>query len=487
MPQIDRFIDFMVKQQAEKFIVPSGRPCIIERGGTAMPVQQQLTEPQIQSIVNEIAPPGTLGRVPYECGMGRFEVLVEGNDGNLQLTIAPWNEAAAAAVPLPPPPPGAPATAATGQLGGTKRIKHMDEMFRLIKEMSGSDIHLSSNEQPVFRIHGTMKRLPEYEVSSADHLETILKMIMPERNKREYDETHDTDFAYEIPGVARYRCNIFADRYGIGAVFRLIPSEVLSAEQLGIAGEKWMDLCWLSKGLVVVTGPTGSGKSTTLAGMMDYVNKNRDDHVITIEDPIEFVHRNIKCLINQRQVHEHTDSFSKALRAALREDPDIILVGEMRDLETIELAIHAAETGHLVFGTLHTTTAPSTVDRIIDQFPPTQQEQIRVMLSEALKGVIAQVLVKTVDGKRAAAHEVLLIDPASANLIREGKTFQLISQMQIGKSRGCITMNDALLKLVQEGRVEAKEAYVKAVDKIGMKQLFEAKNIKLDMEGMGQG
>jgi twitching motility protein PilT len=229
--------------------------------------------------------------------------------------------------------------------------------------------------------------------------------------------------------------------------------------------------------LVVVTGPTGSGKSTTLAAMIDYINKNRDDHIITIEDPVEFVHNNIKCLINQREVHVHTQSFKRALRAALREDPDIVLVGEMRDLETIAIAIETAETGHLVFGTLHTTTAPSTVDRIIDQFPADQQSQIRVMLSESLKGVIAQTLLRTVDGKRVAANEILLVPSAVSNLIREGKTFQLPSQMQIGKSIGMQTMNDAILEFVKAGRVHPHEGYVKAVDKNSLLDSYSANDI----------
>jgi twitching motility protein PilT len=260
-------------------------------------------------------------------------------------------------------------------------------------------------------------------------------------------------------------------------VFRLIPSQVLTVEQLHLE-KAILDLCFLSKGLVVVTGPTGSGKSTTLAAMIDFINKKRDDHIITIEDPVEFVHQNINCLINQREVHVHTDSFKRALRAALREDPDIVLVGEMRDLETIAIAIETAETGHLVFGTLHTTTAPSTVDRIIDQFPAEQQAQIRVMLSEALKGIIAQTLLRTKDGKRVAAHEILLVPSAVSNLIREGKTFQLPSQMQMGKAMGMRTMNESILEFVKSGRVSAHEGYVKSVDKIGLLGNYEANGIE---------
>jgi twitching motility protein PilT len=261
------------------------------------------------------------------------------------------------------------------------------------------------------------------------------------------------------------------DRKGMGGVFRIIPNEILTAEQLGLS-RAIINLCSLSKGLVVVTGPTGSGKSTTLCAMVDYINRTREDHIITIEDPIEFVHENKKCLINQREVHNHTDSFKDALRAALREDPDILLVGEMRDLETIAIAIETAETGHLVFGTLHTTTAASTVDRIIDQFPADRQQQIRVMLSESLKGVIAQTLLPKKGGGRVAALEVLIVTPAISNLIREGKTFQIPSAMQTGKTHGMVMLNDALYDLVSKGIVEPRDAYLKAVDKLNFETML---------------
>ena len=295
----------------------------------------------------------------------------------------------------------------------------------------------------------------------------LLDPITPEKNKAEFAERFDTDFAYEIPGLARFRANIFMDRKGRGAVFRVIPSKILTAEQLGLS-PAILNLCKLNKGLVVVTGPTGSGKSTTLCGMIDYINRTRKDHLITIEDPIEFVHENKECAINQREVHNHTLSFKNALRAALREDPDIILVGEMRDLETVAIAIETAETGHLVFGTLHTTTAASTVDRIIDQFPADRQAQIRVMLSESLKGVISQTLCKKIGGGRVAALEILIVTSAISNLIRESKTFQIQSMMQVGKAIGMVTLNDSLLDLVAKKLVAPEEAYLKAIDKGSM-------------------
>ena len=289
---------------------------------------------------------------------------------------------------------------------------------------------------------------------------------MPERNKKEFWEIFDTDFAYELPGIGRFRVNVFMDLNGIGTVVRQIPAKILTVDDLGLP-DAVRNLCFLNKGLVVVTGPTGSGKSTTLAAMIDLINEKRSDHIITIEDPVEFVHKNKKCLINHREVHRHTSSFKRALRAALREDPDIVLVGEMRDLETVEIAIETAETGHLVFGTLHTNTAPSTVDRIIDQFPVDRQEQIRTMLSGSLKGVISQTLLKKKEGGRVAALEILVVNSGVANLIREGKTHQIQSMMQTGRKFGMITLNESLFNLVECGAVEPAEALFKAVDKVG--------------------
>jgi twitching motility protein PilT len=307
---------------------------------------------------------------------------------------------------------------------------------------------------------------------TVDDIEALLAPIMPERNRAEYSQRHDTDFAYEIPELARFRANAFFDRRGPGGVFRVIPSKILTAEQLGLS-QHVLQLCQLNKGLILVTGPTGSGKSTTLSALIDYINRHRQDHIITIEDPIEFVHPNKKCLINQREVRTHTDSFKDALRAALREDPDIVLVGELRDLETVAIAIETAETGHLVFGTLHTTTAASTVDRVIDQFPADRQSQIRIMLSESLRGVIAQNLCRKIGGGRVAALEVLILTQAISNLIREGKTFQIPSMMQVGRGAGMVTLNDALMELVTKKLIAPDEAYAKAVDKAGLEALLK--------------
>jgi twitching motility protein PilT len=352
----------------------------------------------------------------------------------------------------------------------------IDQLFHAMVKQGASDLHISVGSVPMIRKDGHMMPLdPAASPTTSQEIVQLLAPIMPEKNRKEFAERHDTDFAYEIADLARFRSNIFADRRGPGAVFRVIPSKILTAEQLGLSPHI-LQLCSLSKGLVLVTGPTGSGKSTTLCAMIDHVNKTRQDHIITIEDPIEFVHPNQKCLINQREVHTHTDSFKDALRAALREDPDIILVGELRDLETVAIAIETAETGHLVFGTLHTTTAASTVDRVIDQFPSDRQAQIRIMLSESLKGVIAQTLCRKIGGGRVAALEVLLVTGAVANLIREAKTFQIPSIMQVNKSIGMVALNDALYDLVQKKLVMPDEALSKAVDKGGFEALLKRGN-----------
>ncbi len=359
-------------------------------------------------------------------------------------------------------------------------MARLDAFFKKMVELEASDLHLTTGVTPYFRLHGEMLPVAGAKEWTAEQMRAILFEIAPEQNQKQFDAEHDTDFAYEIEGLARFRANFFMDRFGPGAVFRLIPTDILTAEQLNLPSAI-TDLCYLSKGLVLVTGPTGSGKSTTLAAMMDLVNKTRSDHIITIEDPIEFVHQTKKCLVHQREVGRHTDSFKRALRAALREDPDIILVGELRDLETIEIAIETAETGHLVFGTLHTTTAASTVDRIIDQFPADRQAQIRTMLSGSLKGVIAQTLCKKKPKGRIAALEILLGTPAVAALVREGKTHQLVSQMQIGGKIGMKLLNDALLEHIQNGLVDPADAYVKAVNKEELVSKLAHLGIKVEL------
>lgn len=343
-------------------------------------------------------------------------------------------------------------------------MARIDAFFKLMNEQGASDLHLIAGQQPILRVDGDLERVKFKEFEN-DDLKAMLYEICPEHKIKVFEETGDIDFGYEIANLARYRCNFFQQKYGVGAVFREIPSEIMTVEQLGLP-PVLNQLAMLQKGLVLVTGPTGSGKSTTLAAMIDYINRNRKSHIITIEDPVEFVHKSKSCIINHREVGQHTQSFKAALRGALREDPDIILVGEMRDLETIELALEAASTGHLVFGTLHTQSAAKTVDRVIDVFPANQQAQIRTTLSESLKGVIAQNLFKRSDKKgRLAVLEILVVTAATANLIREGKTFQIPSVIQTGKKYGMQSLDDAILEALQAKKITAEDAYDSAIIK----------------------
>ncbi|NUR35238.1 MAG: type IV pilus twitching motility protein PilT [Gemmatimonadaceae bacterium] len=370
------------------------------------------------------------------------------------------------------------------QVADPRARQEIDALLTLMVQKGGSDLHLRVGEPPVLRLHGEMQRVEGKTPLTNEALEAMLVSIMPDRNRGEYGELWDTDYAYEIEGVARFRANAARERKGAAAVFRTIPAQVVTVEQMGVTPEV-QQLCYLTKGLVLVTGPTGSGKSTTLCSLIDLVNRARNDHVITIEDPIEFVHPNKSCIITQRQVGVHTKSFKSALRAALREDPDIILVGELRDLETVAIAIETAETGHLVFGTLHTPTAAGTVDRILDQVPADRQEQIRVMLADSLKGVISQTLCKKIGGGRVAAREILLTIPAISNLIREAKVFQINSVLQTSRKLGMITLNDALIDLVDGNLVEPKEAYMKAIDKANFANMLRQRNHDVSFLDLG--
>jgi twitching motility protein PilT len=343
-------------------------------------------------------------------------------------------------------------------------MAQIDAFFKLMNEQGASDLHLISGQQPVLRIQGELERV-KYKALDNDTLKAMLYEIAPEEKVKVFEESGDVDFAYEIPGLARYRANFFQQKYGVGAVFREIPSSILTCEQLGLPSVV-QRLATLPRGLVLVTGPTGSGKSTTLAAIVDEANKTRKDHILTVEDPIEFVHHSQKAVVNHREVGLHTRSFSAALRGALREDPDIILVGEMRDLETISLAIEASATGHLVFGTLHTTSAAKTVDRVIEVFPVSQQEQIRNTLADGLRAVVAQTLFRRIDKKgRVAALEIMIANPAVRNLIREGKTFQIPSMIQTGKKYGMQSLDDAIMEHLKNKRISADDAYNKANDK----------------------
>ncbi len=367
---------------------------------------------------------------------------------------------------------GRPSGSAIPALGEKKlSAPKLDPLLKRMVAEGASDLHLSGSHRPRWRIDGEMREIGEAKVLSETQVWEILEPALPDRNKEQFQADNDTDFAYNLPDVARFRVNLFRDHNGICAVMRVIPSRILTFEQLGLP-EGVRRMCDNPKGLVLVTGPTGSGKSTTLAAMIDYINRNRRSHIITLEDPIEFVHKSQKCLVNQREVGPHTSSFNRALRAALREDPDIVLVGEMRDRETIQLAMETANTGHLVFGTLHTSTAISTVDRIIDVFPPEQQSQVRAVLSDVLKGVVAQTLLRRRGGGRVAALEVLVGSHAVANMVREGKTHQIFNIMLTQKAQGNQLLNDQLEQLVRDGKVDYEEALLKAIDKPELAKRF---------------
>jgi len=462
MARIDAFVVALHKMHADAVVLQSGERVTLRSGVESKVVSQQpVTLRQLEDLLQEALPvdPGMVrasgaGReFEYTTDTGGARVVFVRHSGGMRVELTPVE-----AILAPPP--------------ARRPRPRIDALLARMVEARASDLHLSSGSPALIRTDGEITALEESGVLTPEILRDILFEIAPHTNQQEFDATHDTDFCYEMHEEARFRCNVFADRRGIGAVLRYIPGRIPTVQEIGLS-KPILDLCHLQKGLVLLTGPTGSGKSTTLAAMIQYINERRCAHIITIEDPIEFVYPNQRCLINQREVGRHTDGFKQALRAALREDPDIVLVGEMRDLETVEIAIETAETGHLVFATLHTNTAPSAVDRMIDQFPHERQVQVRAMLSESLRGVVAQVLLKKRGGGRVAAQEILLVNNAVSNLIREGKTFQIPSIMQTARAHGMITMNDAVLELVRKGTVDADEALAKAPNRAELRTLLE--------------
>ncbi|HEX9895546.1 MAG TPA: type IV pilus twitching motility protein PilT [Gemmatimonadales bacterium] len=481
MARLDRFLQALLAHGGDSLLLVAGQPVRLMHRGVARPVSKEIIdEAQVAALIRELAPPAI---APLLGPQARLSFTYQAPMGLVEVDLAPENGASGATLKFRRPAgasaasaPAEPLVASEPDLGPAR--DEMERLLRMLAETGASDLHLRIGEPPIMRRDGDLMRTDAAPVTS-EQLERMLLSIMTPVAKAEFRDAGDADWAWEIEGVARYRCNAGRDRNGPIAVFRLIPAAIRSAVDLGLTAPV-QQLANLSKGLVLVTGPTGSGKSTTLAALIDLVNSSRTDHIITIEDPIEFVHQGKRCLITQRQVGLHTKSFASALRAALREDPDVVLVGELRDLETISIALETAETGHLVFGTLHTTTAPSTLDRIIDQFPPEQQSQVRVMLSESLRGVVAQVLCKKTGGGRVAAIEVLLSIPAVSNLIREGKTFQIPSIMQTNRKIGMVTLNDSLLELVESNQVEPREAWLKAADKTGLLASLKARGHKTD-------
>ena len=420
MAQLDKFIKALHDHGADTLDLRAGQPISLTKGKkTQHLTPQEVTPAQVMGLIQELAPAEAAARLSaqepaeftYQAPSGPVTVSVEFASAGPSAQLRNGKSATAVrdggvGVGAAAPPPPA-----------------VDVLLRDLVQTGASDLHLHVGQPPVFRRDGELQR-DDTKLLGAPEIQAMLDAIAPERDRNRHRETGDADFAYEIEGVARFRVNAARDRGGPMAVFRVIPSEIPTCNDLQITKEVEA-LCKLSKGLVVVTGPTGSGKSTTLAALVNKMNVERNDHILTIEDPIEFVHESKRCLVTHRQVGVHTETFKSGLRAALRKDPDIVLIGELRDLETVAIAIETAETGHLVFGTLHTTTAASTVDRIIDQFPADRQAQIRIMLSESLRGVISQTLCRKIGGGRVAAREILLTTPAISNLIREGKTYQI--------------------------------------------------------------
>ncbi|HVF39659.1 MAG TPA: PilT/PilU family type 4a pilus ATPase [Gemmatimonadaceae bacterium] len=519
MPRIDPLISAMMANRAEAVRLSDGEVAYVIKGGKQHPLTRQpLAEGQVALLLREIAPADVAHKIgsdnpvdfPYANADGRFLARVMRDGATLRAIVSPEPGASAPGASAenghngngntpkssasngnghPSREAGASngtadvtSAPSNGAAAGAQTIQktafnpaarnEVESLLRTLLDESASDLHLRVGEPPILRVHGELKRLATMKALTPNMVEAMVFCLMPERNQVEFRDSNDTDFAHEIEGLARFRVNAFRDHHGVGAVFRAIPATVGTADELGITPEV-QNLCYLTKGLVLVTGPTGSGKSTTLASLIDLINRTRNDHVITIEDPIEFVHKNKMCVITQRQVGMHTGSFKSALRAALREDPDIVLVGELRDLETISIALETAETGHLVFGTLHTTTAPGTIDRIIDQFPADRQAQIRVMLADTLKGVISQTLCKKVGGGRVAAREILLSLPAVSNMIREGKAFQIPSVIQTSRKLGMIQLGDVLIDLVDQGVVTPQEGFLRSTDKTAFMTLLK--------------
>ncbi|MFN0151226.1 MAG: type IV pilus twitching motility protein PilT [bacterium] len=488
MSDIDLLLVAMRKHQATELLLEEGKKPTLVVGGSSVAVSvPEMSDAIIMKILTAVLGEPGVARLEkdraanfvYSSPAGITVSGVASAQGEgLRVRFrpdgatppAPSNLDAPAAGVTPPPE-------RMERPAGTEPRLHA--FLTLMLSRRASDLHMSSMNRPTLRVDGEMIPLAEFPVLPPIEVEQMLFEVTPAKNRRDFKEREDTDFAYHAEGLGRFRVNLFRDRKGVGGVFRTVPSQVMNASDIGLPEGIVNVITKMHKGLVLVTGPTGSGKSTTLTALIDKMNTERSDHIITIEDPIEFLHENRKCLVNQREIGEHTRSFKDALRAALREDPDIILVGEMRDLETTEMAIETSETGHLVFGTLHTTTAVSTVSRIVDQFPADRQGQIRLMLADSLKVVICQTLLKKQGGGRVAALEILVVNNAIANMIREGKMFQIPSIMQTSRGDGMTLLNDALIELVKKKVVAPVDAYAKAIDKAGLKTLFEKNAITL--------
>jgi twitching motility protein PilT len=507
--RLDALIGQLRAQSADAILVEAGNSLFLVKGTEQLPlINAKLTNQHVAELLRDVAPPDarlSIDRLePVEFGYAgpngsvRVELAVADSRLFARITPEPSGDVGMGAGLEPPKDAVDPLAALDAvddsaledRTGNVEVVTAstmspppffqgrpaIEEWLDIFLSTGASDLHLTSSLPAMIRSEdGEIRELVEVPAVNPWELEQLLLQIMPPRAREEWEQTRDTDFAYDV-AKGRLRCNVFCDMRGPAATLRRIPNDIMTVEQLGLP-QAVVDLCRLKKGLVLVTGPTGSGKSTTLASMINWINDNRADHIVTVEDPIEYVHTPRRCLIHQRQVGIHTKSYARALRAALREDPDIILVGEMRDLETISIAIEMAETGHLVFGTLHTTTAATTVDRIVDQYHADKQEQVRQMLAEGLKGVISQTLCKKSEGGRVLALEILLVTGAVSNLIREKKTFQIPSVIQTSRGLGMRTLNDSLVELAKSGTIDAQEAIDRAQDKTGVKRDLAAAGV----------
>ena len=481
MPAIDKLLGVLAKNQMNVLdLEPSHQPCL-RKGNRRWAVSKStLSSAEIQRFVGQIVPAGEQFPPPGSIANTEFDYELDQLVFEIRCERRPEGWAASISVTNPDDSEQEQEEAAALLAAVTARraepIPSIDHLLRITTERGASDLHLSSEEVPRLRVDGQLKEVHEYLAPDAAEMRRLLLEVVPKDRLAEFDETHEADFGHDLGELGRFRINIFRDRHGMGSVFRLIPSKIPSADSIGLSEEvRQLALlnkasCWSLDRPAPVSRPRWPAWSTSSTG-------RAGDHIVTIEDPIEFVHPSRRCLVNQRELGTHTDSFTNALRAALREDPDVVLVGEMRDLETVSIALTTAETGHLVYGTLHTTTAISTINRVIDQFPADHQEQVRLMLADTLVAVIAQVLLPRIGGGRVAAREILLVTPAVSNLIRKAKTFQIASVMQTNKSQGMTTLNDSLLDLTKNTIVDPAEAYLKAVDKSGLLKQFQANGI----------
>ncbi len=524
--RLDQFVDVLLREKADQlYLLPDEPVTIVVNGKPRKVTKQPLTDRHIYALLVEVAPSEAADKIDRHAevefdyaasrGLARIRVVPEGK--RLTAVISPQlrdsgaattprgrpsvgerltprapaprapRPSAIAAAPfvaeplMGPPSPTLPAAApsslpsefAASQYAAAEQ--RLQGLLRALVKSSSSDLHLRVGEPPIFRTHGELRR-QEGAALTAQDIQLMLLAVTPESNRAEWKETGDTDFAYEVAGLARFRCNAARERRGPAAVLRVIPTTITTADTLALP-EAVQRLCHLSRGLILVTGPTGTGKSTTLAALIDLINRERAVHVITIEDPIEVVHESQRAVVTQRQIRLHSAGWRAAVRAALREDPDVIVLAELADAEAVALALEAAEAGHLVLSTMRTNTVVATVDRLVDQFPPERHVPVRAILAEALRGVIAQVMCRTVSGERDVAREILLVTPAVANLIREGKTFQLPALMQTARKSGMQTLNDALLELVEKKAIEPGEAELRAVEKATLMAAMRQKGL----------